>query len=331
MSTRETAQLAGLRTSKLIATEPWPCPETCRERGGDLLWKGSRTINAELSRTEDLALRFATLCSADTPAIVRFARRFGPLYLCEHRLPMTHIPEHAYRYMLDELPLDVQADLGAVPDIADVGDFDRQYPMSPPASSFAGTHLTGDSHSVKLPRRAWVEAVDDWRFWSMGADLLIRFMASCQLNSSPPLEEWDELEGWLDAFPREFNYGLVSERVDGSVDRRPPGLSLAQSITAAVLDAWIQWGNVRLSRQWGESALGLEIRAETLFGAITADLIRLSLTDDVEFCTYCRQPFTPAVRRTRRGTYPYCQQDECRKAISRNSKRRKRNSEFTQK
>jgi len=105
MSTRETAQLAGLRTSKLIATEPWPCPETCRERGGDLLWKGSQTINAELSRTEDLALRFATLCSADTPAIVRFARRFGPLYLCEHRLPMTHIPEHAYRYMLDELPL----------------------------------------------------------------------------------------------------------------------------------------------------------------------------------------------------------------------------------
>jgi hypothetical protein len=323
---RTDAEIAGLETYKLIAVAPWPRPEICDLRDADLYWSGARTIKTGLGRTEDLSLRFAELSLGEATGraarVHRFATRFGPLRLCEHRLPMTHMSAPAYRYVLEALPSDVTADLasGLPPESYD----DPYLPTAIPGYSYAEAHLLGDSHSVDMPRSAWRESLDDWLLWAQGAAVLIRFISSCHETPTPKQEHWGELAAWLAAFPHEFSPSFVPISDD---HHSPPQLSASwtRHVTGEILGAWMRWGNVQLRTRWRDDKPFLELKSDSLFGAIAVDLVRMSLGGGyVEFCTNCLQPFRPKVRRTQRGKDPYCSKPECRKAISRNSKKRLR-------
>jgi hypothetical protein len=55
-------------------------------------WPSRAQSPAKVSPKDGLLLRFANLAEAAPPAYLRFAKRWGPLRLCEHGLPGTHVP-----------------------------------------------------------------------------------------------------------------------------------------------------------------------------------------------------------------------------------------------
>ena len=82
----EFPDLGDLLGTDLFPAGP-PVPSNAEIEGGRLVWSG---LNAQTSSTSGALDAFVKIDAGDEEGVVRFARRFGTLHLCEHNLPFMH-------------------------------------------------------------------------------------------------------------------------------------------------------------------------------------------------------------------------------------------------
>lgn len=300
-------ELAGVRTDRAIAVAAWARPEECTRERGSLVWTGDRTIKTFPTRVTDLALRFADLHQSgvdDAQPIVDFARRFGPLYLCSHELPMTHLSPAAIRHIAADMPLSESR----------VDDY------------LASTGF-GDDHVIELVRGRWSEPVNGWRHWSEAAELMLQLIAAYHQKRQLEVSFWRRLDRWLSAHSLDIEYRFL--RNDSGGDDQPTRSWLAVEVGMTMLiEHWLEWAGMRVTVRLQGEAPTLELATGSLFGAVTAELVAAIVGwNDVEVCVNCQRPFRrdgPDQRRTQHGKNSYCSLPNCRRAISRDSKRRRR-------
>jgi hypothetical protein len=89
---------AGLLTGKGVdglPTGTWPVPKNVRLKGSELHWT-KKDADLPAAAEPNLIEDFWEL--DDKTTVLDFARRYGPLNLCRHRLPWTHNPSRPEAY-----------------------------------------------------------------------------------------------------------------------------------------------------------------------------------------------------------------------------------------
>jgi hypothetical protein len=311
----------------LLVGSRWPIPAECwLESDGQhpnpvLRWSlEPRELAPEPDNATRLLLNFQKLTDASPEDVRRFARKYGPLHLCDpHQLPKTHLPLRYFKYYSTE---------------------------------------TQETHRPTRGLRAIGagETISAWRTVAEAADALIRLALVAHGQLSERNQTWEGLN-WLLPEPatgwRFDDRSLRTTTLSGGNTQYPgnasvthdhatpsgKGISIngkneAGETMAAGICQWLRIADISYDIQWnhGDSTTAtdsraphpqLAIHADTLFGALGQQLALFSTRSrGYEFCSNCGDPFTPKARRTRTGNNAYCDKTECRRAISRDAKRR---------
>jgi hypothetical protein len=301
-----------------VSGDTWRVPSTIRVevvgrgRVPMLRWSGeppSGEVHAGAGLLED----FLKLDRARDDAILRYARRWGPLWLCGHVLPFAH-----------------DDSCWVVHDI-ELRDGDRSQPVvwwQEPIAAWrtvsrelrAVVRIARQLHNGQLASRA------DWESMHhlphvMRQLLYARLAEEGVDEKDLEPEEVDEEYGPLlsderisrdDVDSDDDRLELVTPRQQRLIDRLmmsrlDESVQFQRNVLGAVLDYWLTVASVRPSLDWSGAKPDIQLAGQGLFAALAVQLLFESArTDGLAVCTSCGTPFLPAARRPRRDHNAYC-------------------------
>src|SRR5436853_3942166 len=139
----------------------WRRPGEVRVEGDKLVYS-ARSVPTYLNPDEpfEILQGFLDLEGAASNKIVRFARRWGVLGICEHKLPATHNPGiHTF--------------------------------VDSPAWKLIQRYEYRDScFPVQWSGELWCEPLDEWRFWIQHANIIVRLGAELHALRSGDPKDW---------------------------------------------------------------------------------------------------------------------------------------------
>jgi hypothetical protein len=295
---------------------------------------------------------FLKLEHGSDEAILAYARRWGPLWLCGHGLSFRHAPD--CRPMICDW------------DVSD-GDDDYGTWFDEPVGSWravsrwarATVRLARRLHNGQLGRDEDWEAIgffrrvlrnvalprpglftladdeepdldavarrlglpEDWEFGPdpdgeeddpAGADVV-------QFDDDDDLDESDETP---DPVRARFNRVVLAY---GRM--RMESLEFQRQLLSALINFWLKQAGVEPQMNWMVDKPSVQLGGQGLMGALAVQLLfDCSRTDGLAVCTSCGTPFLPANRRPRRDRNPYC--SDCgMKAVARDAAARYRQSD----
>ncbi len=238
--------------------------------------------------------RFARLRTPEN--VLRFARRYGVLELCEHGLPATHNP----RFLSVPLIGLVQAQSLWVP--VEVG-----------AKQEPGFLME------ERGNRPWCEAlgsegIETWLFWSRQAASILNVADALARHVPTQLADWE---------------AVVTEEFE----RRPLLLEalmarpwIARLYLEGAVNRWLHLANVRLSVSWPipDDRPSLELEA-TVFGILGVQLLTaVTGAQALNVCDGCSRTYIRQGRRPQTGRANFCPDCRLSKVPERLRQRRKR-------
>jgi hypothetical protein len=231
---------------------------------------------------EGLLTGFLRLADAEPEAILAFAEVWGPLGICRHNKPSTHVP--------GRLVLELEGE-----------DFQ---PCEPMRRGLGG---------------AFREPIERWRHYALQAGA-IHHAAACLLKGKHvEAERWEPLRDLIPGrwIPTDELPGAASTVDVGSVHveevqlRRPEDrernlFDRERLVLTLAVQRWLDLGDVHLTASWGDGAGAVDLGRDSLFGALGLQLA-LTTTKHGGFflCSYCGQPYVPE-RRPREGEEHFC-------------------------
>ena len=286
----------------------WRRPPACviesTEDGEVLRWDG-RTTEAVGRAGPDpaLAQSFARLADASTLRIRKFGERYGPLDLCAHGLPRTHLPRRLWRYCKEE-------------------------------------EVEGHRSIDERLRPVVAESVDTWRTIANSAAAVLRLAAAVQSDDGIKKDQtWDGLtwllpditpvNGWRfghysGSAAQQFGNGQVTKATPGGFRPGRARIEAHQTLAYAI-GRWLELADVKFSITYRDDETKLELLAGSLFGAVGVQLALLASGSRAwEICSNCGKAFVPRKKRTPAGRRSYCDDEACRRAVSRDAKRDQR-------
>ena len=287
-----------------------------------------RRVHAGPGLLED----FLKLEVATDAAILAYARRWGPLWLCPvHSLPWRHDPEcqpsiSDWEREEDEIELTD-------------ADYDRLRPEDLPEDishtwydellsgwrtlsrqARATIRLARRLHNGKLGRQA------DWDALPFLQQPLVRLVVPRQADPFATLDDIpDDTElGQVEAAG--FDPGVTpavddsSDDLDSDPDERyrrrlaalgrrrmASSIEFQRRLFGEVLNYWLELAGVRPRLDWSTPKPAVQLGGYGLIGALAVQLLfDCSHTDGLAVCTSCGTPFLPGPRRPRRDRNIYC-------------------------
>lgn len=311
--------------------DAWTAPRWVEVEDGFVIWcffDGSPTPGRRLVKSGPKLLEdFLDLGIADdetlSRAILRFARRWGVLNLCEHALPAMHSPDCWHRLPIRPPPR--PGWLGAWKEPIEGW---RIYARKALTLLRLAAKLERNQLGLRPPRQRERDGFFGSGAW-VGDDDWVRFHSWPRLGSS----ENEQLAS-LDDAGRVFVGGhpVANEQVDvrdsrpeGSGDRRH--LTDYRSTVAAEASAWVRLARVSPQLEWGDNKPLLHVGGASLFAALGVQvLLRIAHAEGLALCGGCPKVILHGRRVPRLDRANYC--DDCRerREPQRRAKRRYRAS-----
>lgn len=296
--------------------------------GSQLLWTntsptGERAV--QLKRpAPDMLDRFIRLTEIPddrlSKAVLAFAKRFGPLYLCErHGLPSSHNRQR--------LPDPIQRQICQ--------------PSRPSPRELATLRPT----TGEAERHRWyAEPIAEWRRLANEALTMLIIAGELREQRRPRSELWPALarlfhEGESEHWPvlaRLFNESksehwpaLARLLREGGGELGPEDMAAQVAALEAAVDVWLQWSAIRTQFVWKSTAPALRhvpSAPYNLFGTLALHVATSisALKGGVYQCANCGEWF-PAKRKAVAGRKTYCYKETCgKRAADRDAKRRQR-------
>jgi hypothetical protein len=236
--------------------------------------KARRIVKAEPPMLE----RFARLGESGgnvEQAVLRYARRWGRLDLCEHQLPIDHGST--------EVPLAFATTGGAI-----------------------YTFLPGsDCRSL-----FWREPVATWVYWSRQAAALLGVLSHLRRSEPARSEDWSVLSEdapWVAQQP--VTQGLLRVRRDAGlwtaelVEGHVP-LEAQRDVASGAIETWLRLAGVSLELRWPNGVPEIGFRGGGLLGALGLEIM-LAAVDSSGWlmCPGCGRLHAPRKTRYRRRSY----------------------------
>jgi len=285
----------------------WGVPEDLNLVGGHLTWPRNGSVRpAELPGPAFPILdRFARLVSADDQEVLAFARKWGPLHLCRHGLPASHLPRRVWRFATEVT--------GAFEDDA----ADNYRPCGAPGL------------------RRLREPLARWRQFAGEAQAILNVAASLHRENRAPIEMWAPLEERFGApavvmlGEQNAEAGLIepppqvlSEDVQGVSPRRST-IDEQRRLVSRAVQEWLELGDVAVIFRW-TGAASIEFGSYCLFGALALQLaLAVARSQGLAVCMSCGRAYPP-LRQPAPGRNNYCDLSDCgSRAAKRDWARRK--------
>ena len=291
---------------------------------------GSDTAYPMAKPTPSLLFKFADLADGQAEDFVRFARQHGPLDLCRHGKPATHVPADA----LDDLAEPYRG-----------GTFERNwqdYEMALAAGDVGDLDPPRDYPETLVPCRRVPfedESLSIWAAYAREASLLIDILGDLSHSKPVPLDRWRPLARHIDG-PLEAILSEVPpppQRLDRlpEATERQKKKEYAESRIALVneqrpliawfVDRWLHLGGIRPRYTWGARGATLDmVGPGGLFPALAlqlADLLSDSRLALVRCCN-CNRRYRPR-RKIRADQDNFCTRQKCQAARKSRHHRRK--------
>jgi len=278
-----------------------------------------RRVHAGPGLLED----FLKLEMATDAAILAYARRWGPLWLCPvHSLPWRHDPE-CQPSISDWQPDEEEVELTDA-------ELDRLRPEDLPED---------------ISQTWYDELLSGWRALSRQARATIRLARRLHDGKLGQQADWDALPflqqplvrlvvprqgdpfATVEDIPDATQLGEVNDDAGGSSEdldsdpdepyrRRLAALGRRRMANSAefqrrllgeVLNYWLELAGVRPRLDWSTLKPAVQLGGYGLIGALAVQLLfDCSRTDGLAVCTSCGTPFLPGPRRPRRDRNIYC-------------------------
>jgi hypothetical protein len=314
------------RLERRVSAPRWPVP-TRIVLDGDCLryrWTPGKerpgiTADGLIGPAPGLLEDFLRLGDASASQVLRYARRWGVLGLCEHDFPAQHPPQywpsraieaHACPYVWnDPYGLGPPRPSARPPRRARPSRRANKIWVNPRAD-FHTCHVRGVFEADEYIAKPW-EPVDAWRTWARRAHALLAVAAALQQNELGAEPDWRIATDTKIETPKTHAEGwrLVAYFAD-------------YWLKAADVRPWVQFQDevvrLTLGSDWGHSPL---------FGAIAVQIVlAIGGADGFVVCDACRNVYAP--RRTPRGgERHYCQTCRDRKIPQRDAASRYRKGE----
>ena len=290
------------RLERRAMTRAWPVDHVVLQ-GERLVWT-MKEPNQLIQPASGMFEGFLRLAKAPASTILRYAKRWGVLRLCEHDFPAQHPP-----YYWPSCPVDIHA---CTHDI-----FDNTDPKSP--SERADFHLCqprGVYSRGRYDGRPW-EPVEAWRMWAQRAQATLAMAAELKEGKIPGEGHWRVAFG-LEGIPNDLGRPRPPQRVEEGW--RELIYQLNFWLGAAEVRPFLEYQNgqasMSLGSGWGNSPL---------FGALAIQLaLAVSGASGYAVCDECRIVYAPS-RTPRTGESHFCTTCRAsRKAPQRNASARYR-------
>lgn len=303
-----------------VSGSVWQVPPTVRvEQVGSegipmLVWSGEPPF-LEVRPGPGLFEDFLKLETAkDRGAVLRYARRWGPLWLCSHDLPAGHddacLPIGAIRYLTDDRARRM---------VWWEEEIDRWRAMSREAAGVV--RIARQLHDGRLARQA------DWESLRYLPRVLWNLLlAPSGIRLLDPEGRASE-EQVVQRLERLLNAEVVapdeSDEVDDDIEpatarrrriveeygvrRLQDSLETQRVVLSGLITYWLRIADVQPRLDWQRGKPEVVLSGRGLFAALAVQLLfECSRTDGLAVCTSCGTPFLPAARRPRRDHNAYC-------------------------
>jgi hypothetical protein len=260
---------------------------------------------------------FIRLADGSDEAVLRYARRWGPLWLCEHGVPWQYDGKECIPPATDSSPWCEES-----------LDKWREYAREARAVLRIARKLDSGQPGSE----------DDWDETWTGGLFLYATPTSDRLTQWVGGVEFDEFDAALEEAHVEATEGASTRRRTTSSDpdeltealmyESPSDypLPLQERVLARNLNEWLAWGGVTPNLFWQDRKRSIRLAGNGLFGALAIQLLfDCCRTDGLAVCTACGTPYLPP-KRPRRDRNAYC--SDCgRAAAVRDAAARYRRSE----
>ena len=249
--------------------------------------------------------RFARLAGTAGNAdetVLRYARRWGVLDLCEHQVPWGH---------------DWQVEL-------------------PIALATTGGVVCTFAPSVECRSLSGREPISTWLYWSRQAAALLAILSRLRRSEPGVAEDWSVLceeapwvaqEPAIEALPdlREIARGWTERLVGGDVP-----LETQRDVVSGAIETWLRLSGVSLGLNWPQGIPEIGFRTGDLFGALGLQIL-LAAADSSGWtvCPGCGNQHAPA--RTRGRAPKYCKRCRSRNVPQNQASKRSRAKKATNK
>lgn len=333
----ELAQLAEElgRFGRAVAPPSERVIEEAHEHDRDLTlrWTETDTDYREVQPSPRLLFKFADLAEKPPAAYVAFAKRYGPLDLCRHGKPSSHVPAE----VLDDLAapyrdLEEQRDLRArdyeLRLLAEEGHLANEDEKPPGPAEFPAPLLSCHRPAFSDER------LDIWRSYARQANTMIDLLGELMLSRPTSPARWRPLASLYDepieALVREpppVVPARAPERERAAVRTvRAEVLADQRLMLAWFVSQWLHLGGIRPRFTWSRRAsaqLDL-VGSGGLFAALAIQLADLVNDQDQSLirCTACGRRYRPH-RKPRADQDNFCPKESCQAARKRRYRRRK--------
>ena len=281
------------RLSRPLRTRGWDVPKPIELQDKALRW---REPNPKRERVRlplaKVLTDFTGLAQADDLRVLKFARRWGPLNLCEHGFPRCHRPFY--------WPTRPSVNVHACP-------YDER-PVSVKRGDFHRCEVQGAEEGCP-----W-EPVEAWRTWARRAQATLQAAAHLHQRTLPDTATW-RIACDAEGMPTGPGWWAPPRRLgDG------------WALMDYMLGFWLEGAEVRpmLERRNGKPTITWGSSHAPLFGTIAVQLLMLvTQTAGLAQCSGCGNSYIPR-RQPREQQRSYCADCRARKVPQRDAQRDKR-------
>jgi hypothetical protein len=247
-----------------LESRPWTARDVEIE-AGRLKW--CERPGEAVSPSRGLLEAFIRLDGAPDDAVLRFAKRWGPLGLCEHGFPASHPGDYWPTRPVEFHPC---------PDRPTIGEHHRCIRR--------GYHEDA----------RW-EPITEWRQWTKLAKATLEFVVSLQQPKVPPIEMWGAM------------CALEGSPTGSGFPGWPRTRENAQAYLAMMIGYWLRAANLQLSVEIGQRAgITWGSLENPVFGAIAMQLALVASGKwGLAICSGCGTSYAPS-RQPREKTRHYC-------------------------
>lgn len=264
----------GLAETQPIADRQWNVPANIELDGTRLRWtiKTWKPVRPAPGLFED----FPALADAPAERVLRYAKRWGVLQLCDHGFPEGHAnhywPSRPARTAWGQRPTDAE-----VP-----RDFKRYgVPYDRLVCICRGSEED----------QPWCD-IADWRTWARRAQATLTIAAALHGDRLPKADEW------LTA--------LEPGKVWGHKVDLPKSPREARDELTSLVNYWLTLGRVASRLEAKDTRLALLIWSNGLFGHLAVQLSLAACGHGLALCSSCGRGYAPS-RRPRNGERCYCE------------------------
>lgn len=337
-ASRNVAKLAEVRIERtsLYGSAPESGELADHELDGVLTWTqhpwppGPTT---SVKPTPSLLFVFARLADQHPKRYLDFARRYGPLDLCRHGKPASHVPW------------------------AVMNDLARPYVFENTSSSGEGLDFSdefldrhgGPEQDRELPsalvscrRKPFAsERISSWRRYAQQAAAMIDILGELSESRPVPVAHWlpladlddEPLQAMVLDRPQPPRTDRLSDRakeVQQAAFRQESrdALDTQRTAIAGFVDQWLHLGGVRPAFTWGRAGFSLDLIGEgSLFAALALQLADLVHNPEEALlrCSECGRSYKPR-RRPRQDQDNFCNRKVCQEARKKRYRQRRRRS-----